>query len=343
MTLFMNTLYVTTQGARVHKDHETVAVDHEQTRLMSVPFHHLGSLVCTSSAHLSPQLMHACAERGISITFLTDYGRFLARVEGPVSGNVLLRRAQYAQADGGEKALRLARGFIIGKLLNARTALQRCARETTQDEHQARLEPAIRSLSRLAEQVLDVSSLDTLRGLEGEAGAVYFDAFDAGVKRFPEVFNLERRTRRPPLDPLNALLSFLYTLLMHDAASALQAVGLDPAVGFLHADRPGRLSLACDLMEELRPVLADRLALTLVNRQQVQPEGFTVSESGAVRMDDATRKVVLSAWQERKRTELTHPFLDRKVPLGMVLPLQARLLARTLRDELAVYPPFILR
>jgi len=343
MSTMMNTLFVTTSGAYVRKDHETIVVEVERKRVLAVPFHHLAGVMCFGPVTVSPFLMGACAERGIALSFLTERGRFLARVEGKESGNVLLRRTQYRRADIEGDRVALARGFVMGKLANSRALLQRGARETADEAVSQRLKRAIREIGRRLEQALTVDTMDGLRGLEGDAAANYFGVLDGMIKRHQDCFNLKRRTRRPPLDPLNALLSFLYTLLLHDCASALQAVGLDAAVGYLHVDRPGRLSLACDLMEELRSAVADRLAVSMINRGQVKPEGFEHTASGAVNMDRDTRKAVLSAYQNRKKEVLQHPFLEREVPLGMVVHVQARLLARVIRGELDAYPPYVIR
>lgn len=343
MKHLLNTLYVTIQGAYLAREGETVVVRVEKEERLRVPIHTLGGVVCFGQVGASPALMGLCGERGVSLSFLSERGRFLARVQGPVSGNVLLRREQYRRADDGPTATVLARSLVAGKVINSRVALLRAARREPDSAAGQALAAAARELAGRLRELEDASGLERVRGLEGEAARAYFEVFDHLVRAQKDAFFFRVRSRRPPLDNLNALLSFLYTLVMHDVASALEGVGLDPAVGFLHRDRPGRKSLALDLMEELRPVLADRLALTLVNRQQVQARGFSASPGGGVFMDDATRKAVLVAYQERKREELTHPFLGEKLELGLIPHVQALLLARHLRGDLDAYPPFVWR
>lgn len=343
MKQHLNTLYVTTQGAYLSKDGDAVVVRVENERRLRVPLHHLGSIVCFGRITCSPWLMAKCAEVGMSISFLTEHGRFLARVEGPIRGNVLLRREQYRRADAMEAAAAIARNIITAKIANARNVLLRGIRDYPESPGRTKLEAASARLGWSLSQVRIESDLDTIRGIEGEAASTYFEVFDHLITANRDAFTFRARSRRPPLDPINALLSFLYTLLMHDARSACEAVGLDPAVGFLHRDRPGRHGLALDLMEEFRPVLADRLALSLTNRQQVRPEGFRTMESGGVVMDDTTRKTVLIAYQKRKQAEVTHPFLGEKTSVGLLIQLQARLLARHLRGDLDAYPAFLWR
>jgi CRISPR-associated protein Cas1 len=294
----------------------------------------------------SPALMAACAEAGIALSFCEPNGRLQARVEGARTGNVLLRRAQYRTADDPGARAGIVRSIVAAKAANQRTVLLRAVRDHGQGlpaEAAAALARAADRLADVARRSLPETDVDGLRGLEGEAAAAYFAVFDSLVRPSGEAFRFRGRSRRPPLDRINALLSFLYAMLGHDCRSALEAHGLDPQVGFLHADRPGRAGLALDLMEELRPVLADRLALSLVNRGQLKADDFVVEEAGAVRLTDAGRKAVLVAWQERKRDELTHAFLGEKAPLGLVPHLQAQLLARTLRGELDGYPAFVWR
>ncbi|MEW5726009.1 MAG: type I-C CRISPR-associated endonuclease Cas1c, partial [Thermodesulfobacteriota bacterium] len=268
-------------------------------------------------------------------------GRFLARVQGPVSGNVLLRREQYRRADALAGAAEIARAVVAGKTANCRTVLKRAARDRPEDPGSVELENAAQELARTLEDLQGRPDLERVRGLEGEAARVYFGVFDRLVTAQKEDFFFHQRSRRPPLDNLNSLLSFHYTLLAHDTAAALETIGLDPAVGFLHRDRPGRPGLALDLMEELRPILADRPALALVNRRQVNPSGFTKTETGAVLMDSETRKTVLVNYQKRKQEEIRHPFLDEKIEVGLLPFVQAMLLARHLRGDLDGYPPFL--
>nr|WP_238481956.1 type I-C CRISPR-associated endonuclease Cas1c [Pinisolibacter aquiterrae] len=338
----LNTLYVTTEGAALTKDGENVVVSIEGAERMRVPLHMLASLVVFGAIVLSPPLIQACAAAGITMVLLDRAGRFQARIEGPVSGNVLLRRAQYRAAEAPEA---IVRGVVCGKIANQRAVLQRALRDHGDDtapEHRADLEATVEKLARLLRRVaLAPATLDELRGHEGDAARAYFSVFDRLLRSPDAEIRFEGRSRRPPLDPVNALLSFLYTLLAHDCRSAAEGVGLDPAVGFLHRDRPGRPGLALDLMEELRPVLADRLALSLLNRRQLRARDFERRDGGAVLLGDEGRKTVLTAWVERKKEERRHPFLDEVAPLGLVPHLQAQLLARHLRGDLDAYPPWL--
>ena len=346
MKRHLNTLFVTTQGAYLRKDGEALAVSIEKKTALRVPLHQLDGVAMFGRVSASPYLLGACAEAGVSVSMLTERGRFLAAVVGFSPGNVLLRREQYRRADDESHALHLARPMIAAKIANLRTVLLRGARDAGEDERRQALRTAASRLGPDAEQAMRAKSLESLRGIEGDTANTYFSTLNhlmsPGVPHI-DVFKFEKRSRRPPLDPINALLSFLYTLLAHDLRSACEAAGLDAAVGFLHRDRPGRPSLALDLMESLRPVLADRLALTLINRQQVKPGGFICTESGAVTMNDTTRKAVLVAYQERKKDELMHPFINETVSIGLLPHVQARLLARHLRGDHDLYPDFIWR
>jgi CRISP-associated protein Cas1 len=306
-----------------------------------VPIHTLSSIVCFGNVSCSPFLMGLCGESGVALAFLTENGRFLARVQGPVSGNVLLRREQYRWADQAERAAGVARAVVMGKIANCRTVVLRAIRDNSGCAGAAEMEQATRRLGRLLETVAGTVGLDQIRGHEGDAANVYFGVFDHLITVSKDDFFFRGRSRRPPLDNMNALLSFLYTLLVHDATAALEAVGLDPAVGYLHRDRPGRPSLGLDLVEELRPVVADRLALSLVNRRQVQASGFRKTEGGGVVMDDATRKEVLVAYQKRKQEEIMHPFLQERVSFGLTPHVQSMLLARFVRSDLDGYPSFL--
>jgi CRISPR-associated protein Cas1 len=316
-----------------------VRVEHE-TKLR-VPIHTLGGIVCFGNVTCSPFLMGLCGENGVGLAFLTEHGRFLARVEGPVSGNVLLRREQYRWADREERGAAVARAVVTGKIANCRTVLQRALRDYPEGAGAGDLERATRRLGKLVETVGQTAGVEEIRGHEGDAARVYFGVFDHLITASKEDFFFRGRNRRPPLDKMNSLLSFLYTLLTHDAVAALEGVGLDPAVGYLHLDRPGRPGLALDLVEEMRPVIADRLALSLVNRRQVQASGFQKTETGGVMMDDATRKEVLVAYQKRKQEEILHPFLQEKVAFGLTPHVQAMLLARFIRGDLDGYPSFV--
>ena len=341
MKKHLNTLFVTTQGAYLAKEGETIVVKVEKEIRLRLPVHTIGGIVCFRNVSCSPYLMGFCAENGVGISFLTERGRFLARVQGPVSGNVLLRREQYRRADDPKATAGIARAVLTGKIANSRTVLQRALRDHGDKVAADQLGLAVKRLTNYLDMLDQDLPLDALRGCEGDAAHIYFSVFDHLIVAQKEAFFFHERNRRPPLDNVNALLSFIYTLLVHDIRSALEAVGLDPAVGFLHRDRPGRPGLALDLMEEFRPFLADRLTLSLINLRQVQARGFEKSDSGAVLMTDATRKTVLVAYQERKQEEILHPFIDEKVTIGTLFHIQALLMARYLRGDLDGYPPFI--
>ncbi len=341
MKKHLNTLFVTTQGSYLAKEGETVVVKVDKEIRLRVPVHTIGGIVCFGQVSCSPFLMGYCAGQNVAISFLTEYGRFLAKVQGPVSGNVLLRREQYRRADDEAVSANIARSVLTGKLANSRTVLQRFLRDHSgkfNTDRVARVSTLINSSLR---RLQDESDLDVLRGIEGDSAHIYFSVFDNLITSQKEDFSFTERNRRPPLDKVNCLLSFLYTIVMHDVRSALETAGLDPAVGFLHRDRPGRYGLALDMMEEFRPFLADRLALSLINLSQVQGKGFEEKENGAVLMDDDTRKTLLVAYQKRKQDEIMHPFLNEKVTIGLLFHTQALLLARHLRGDLDVYPPFI--
>lgn len=335
-----NVLYVTTPEAYLSLEGETVVVKKEEGKALKLPLHNLEAIVCFNYPGISPALMGACAARGIGLTFLRPSGRFLARVVGPVKGNLLLRKKQYQVAADEAARLPIAVSCVLAKIANSRVVIERALRDHAMLVDTQALQEASTFLKATLPAVRDADSLETLRGLEGSAAKQYFRVFGKLVLKQKEDFPFKERNRRPPRDNLNALLSFLYSLLTYEVASALEGVGLDPQVGFLHADRPGRPSLALDLMEELRPMLADRLALTLINRRQIKGSGFTRKESGGVLMDDDTRKKVITAWQERKREPIMHPFLKERIPIGLIPHVQAQLLARHLRGDLDAYPPF---
>ncbi|MBZ9558372.1 MULTISPECIES: type I-C CRISPR-associated endonuclease Cas1c [unclassified Modicisalibacter] len=340
----LNTLYITTDGAWLKKDGANIVMQVEGEERARLPIHMLESLVCFGRVLVSPPLMGFCAEQGVTITHLTPNGKFLARIEGPVSGNVLLRRTQYRTSDDDTACAAIVRGVLIGKVHNQRAVLARGLRDygaKLEEVDRLALERARSRMSRIAKNLLKEPATDALRGLEGEAAQVYFGHFDLLVRHDGEAFRFTSRNRRPPRDRINALLSFLYTLLTHDCRSTLESVGLDPAVGFLHRDRPGRPSLALDLAEEFRPLLGDRLALSLVNRRQLRERDFIIAESGGVALTEDARKTVLTAYQERKREDLNHPFIGEKAPIGLLPFLQAQLLARHLRGDLDTYPPFL--
>lgn len=344
MRRHLNTIYVTTENAWLRKDGANVVIEADGAERGRVPFHMIEGIVCFGRPGASPALMAACAEAGIALSFLTPQGRFLARMEGTRTGNVLLRRTQYRVADDPVRSVPIVRNIVCAKAANQRTVLRRAVRDhgsAMTPEARAAMEAADRRLSHIARQAAIADDVAILRGHEGEAAQLYFGAFDSMVQGDRAAFAFKGRSRRPPLDRINALLSFLYAMLGHDCRSALEGVGFDPQVGLLHADRPGRASLALDLMEELRPVLADRLALTLVNRGQLKAGDFRIDEGGAVSLTDEGRKTVLVSWQERKKRELRHPFLGETMPLGLVPHVQALLLSRHLRGDLDGYPPFV--
>lgn len=341
MKRHLNTLFVTTQGTYLFKDGETLALKVEDTVKLRLPIHTLEGVVCFGQVSASPFLLGHCAEHGVSVSFLTEHGRFLASVQGPTSGNVLLRRRQYRLADDPAASSALARYFLTGKLVNSRAVLRRALRDHGGKIAAGEVGLAVDRLSQHLERLRSAMSLDEARGIEGDAAHAYYGVFDALIVSDKGDFAFAGRNRRPPLDPVNCLLSFLYTLLAHDVRAALETTGLDPAVGFLHRDRPGRPGLALDLMEEFRPFFADRLALTLINLGKVKGRGFKRLESGAVVMDDGTRKEVLVAYQERKQDVVEHLFLREKMPIGLLFHTQALLFARHLRGDLDGYPPYL--
>ncbi|MCL6591673.1 MAG: type I-C CRISPR-associated endonuclease Cas1c [Firmicutes bacterium] len=348
MRKLLNVLYITNPEAYLAREGENVVVRVEDEVKFRVPIHNLEGIVCFGYPGASPALLGLCAERGVAMSFVTGSGKFLARVTGPVSGNVLLRRRQYRVADEageapGSLAAGVARNFIFGKIFNCRCVLRRFLRDHGALADMAAIEESERRLSAHLAKVEYCGELGALRGIEGDAARDYYGAFDHLILDQKEAFRFTGRSRRPPLDRVNAVLSFLYTLLAHDCAAALETVGLDPQVGFLHRERPGRPSLALDLMEELRPYLADRLALSLINNRQLSPGGFEVKEPGGVLLNEELRKTVITAWQKRKQEEIAHPFLQEKIAVGLIPYAQALLLARFLRGDLDGYPPFLMK
>jgi CRISPR-associated protein Cas1 len=343
MDVQQNVLYVMTQGAYVRRDHETLQVEVEGKVRLGVPLHNLQALTLFGNVMVSPAAMGACAGSGIAVTFLSESGRLLARVDSPVSGNVLLRRGQFRMADQAEDVTRISKCMVAGKLQNARTNLLRSARDHASEEDGRLLTAAAEELAAGIRRLEFVTGIEQIRGIEGAAARVYFGVFPSMVRQDRETFAPQGRSRRPPLDPMNALLSYAYALLLADCLAALTGAGLDPNVGFLHADRPGKPSLALDLMEEFRPLLADRLALTLVNRRQVARDDFSIREGGAVEIHEKARREVISAWQERKQDCVTHPVIGQTVRVGMLAHVQARILARMIRGELESYLPCCLK
>jgi len=336
-----NTLYVTTPEAYLSLDGENVVVLKGEEALGRIPLHNLEGIVTFGYTGASPALMNACSQRQVALTFLSSHGRFLGRVSGEVQGNVLLRKKQYRVSDNETDSACIARAILLGKIYNARWVLNRAQRDYPLRLDTEKIGRVSGFLQEALVRLKAACTLDELRGIEGEAAARYFSVLDELILQQKLDFFFHGRNKRPPLDNMNAMLSFVYTLLAHDVAAALEAVGLDAYVGFLHRDRPGRISLALDMMEELRPVLADRFVLNLVNLKQVSPGGFDVRENGAVLMNEAARKAILTAWQTKKQEIITHPFLEEKMPWGLVPHAQAMLLARYLRGDLDGYPPFM--
>ena len=339
MKKLQNSLYITRQGAYVHKERETIVIEQERKKLMQLPIHSVSGVFCFGNVLVSPALMGFCGEKGVNLAFFTEYGRFYGRLQGKASGNVLLRRAQY-HADE-QKALEIARSVIAAKLVSGRNVLLRHRRNYGVS---GPIDYAVKHLAASVRMARHSNNLDSLRGIEGDAAAIYFSVFGLLInENLRGGFPFTGRNRRPPRDPVNALLSFVYSILGQDISAALNGVGLDPQIGFLHADRPGRDSLAQDLLEEFRPWLADRLVLSLINRRQLNASDFITEASGAVRLADNARKQLLIAYQERKQKDVMHPFLKEKVPIGIIPHIQAMLLARHLRGDLERYPPYVLR
>ena len=341
MKKLLNTLYVTSENSYLSLDGENVVVFEEKTEIGRVPLHNLEGIVSFGYRGTSPALMGACAERNVLLCYLTPQGRFLARVSGRIKGNVLLRQQQYASSRDEKISLEIAKNCILGKVYNARWVLERAVRDHSMQIDLEQVKSASGFLKSSLEYIQDAQSKEQLRGYEGEAASVYFGVFDQLILQQKKDFVFQGRSRRPPLDNVNALLSFVYTLLTNQITSALETVGLDPYVGYLHTDRPGRASLSLDLIEELRAVFADRFVLSLINKRIVNGKNFSKKENGSVLMDDELRKKVLTEWQNRKREIITHPYLGEKVEWGMVPYVQAMLLARYLRGDLDGYPVFL--
>lgn len=340
MKKLLNVLYVTVPDAYLSLDGENIVVKKEEGIAMRLPLHNLENIVCFSYPGASPGLMGACAEHNIGLCFLTPHGRFLARVIGKIKGNVLLRKKQYHVSEVETDSIKIASSFLIGKIANCRKVIERALRDHALLVNTEELTNASKSLRELMIATQNCRTIEDLMGVEGSGAKIYFSVFNQLLLQQKDEFYFKERSRRPPMDNVNSLLSFLYTILANEVGSALETVGLDPYVGFLHQDRPGRPSLALDLMEELRPVFADRFALSLINRKQISGKGFTKKESGGIIMDDETRKVVLKAWQERKKEQIIHPYLQERIDFGLIPYVQALLLARYLRGDLDAYPPF---
>lgn len=341
MRKLLNTLFIISEQAYLGLDGETVYVEIERQKAGQFPLHTLESIVCFSYPGATPALMGACARRGVNLAFFNPYGRFLCRVTGEDRGNVLLRKRQYRVSEDEYASCMIARNFILGKVFNCRWSIDRTLRDHELRVDAEKCRKAIRFLTNAMDRIKSEENLSVLRGLEGEAAAVYFGVFDELILNQKEEFYFHGRNKRPPQDYVNAMLSFGYVLLANDCAGSLEGVGLDSYVGFMHRDRPGRNSLALDLMEELRPVLVDRFVLTLINNRQIRGEHFSVSGSGAVEFTDAGKKKFLSAWQEHKKEQLTHPYLNEKIAWGLTPHVQSLLLARYLRGDIDGYPPFL--
>ena len=341
MRKLLNTLFVMSEDAYLTIEGQNVVVNREKREIARFPLHTLSGIISFSYAGASPALMGGCAKHVVSLSFCTPNGRFLARSVGEENGNVLLRRMQYRAADDTAHSCRIARNMIFGKLHNARWSIERTKRDHSLRVDTAHLQASIDKIKALYPVVLEEISLESLRGGEGIGAKAYFDVFDEMILQNKADFFFRERSRRPPLDNVNAMLSFAYSLLGNDCAAALESVGLDAYVGFLHRDRPGRTSLALDLMEEMRPCFADRFVLSLINNRVVRDDDFEHTDSGAVLLTGDGRKKFLQAWQERKRETITHPYLKEKIAWGLVPYVQALLLARYLRDDLDAYPPFL--
>lgn len=343
MRRLLNTLYITSEESYLALDGENVIVKKGEEIAARFSLHTLEAIITFAYAGASPALMGACAQRGVELSFCTPRGRFLARAVGESTGNVHLRRRQYHIADDEKESVAIASSMLIGKVYNCRRNIERAIRDHGMRIDAAKLKTVSDSLKDSMQKLRSAQSREALRGLEGDAASAYFSVFDELILRNKDSFCYRGRSRRPPLDNVNALLSFAYMLLASTCTNALEANGLDSFVGFLHTDRPGRHSLALDLMEELRPCMADRFVLTLINNRVVKHEDFIKTESGAVSIKDDARKALLTAWQERKREVIMHPFLDEKIPIGLIPYVQAQLLARYLRGDLEEYPPFLLK
>ncbi len=341
MKKLLNTLYVTSPDSYLALDGENVVILNEEKEQGRLPLHNLEAIVSFGYRGVSPALMGGCARRNISLCFLTPQGKFLARVTGSVRGNVVLRKKQYEIVNDSAASLDIAKNCILGKVYNARWVLERAVRDHSLQIDAKRVKNASGQLKKSLESIENSEDMAQLRGVEGEAASVYFRVFDELIVQQKKDFKFTGRNKRPPLDNVNAMLSFVYTLLTNTIASALETVGLDPYVGFMHTDRPGRVSLALDLIEELRPVLADRFVLTLINKKMVTAKDFSKKEDGAVVMSDDARKRLLTEWQNKKKEIITHPYLEEKVEWGMIPFVQAMLLARYLRGDLDAYPPLL--
>lgn len=342
MRNLLNTLYITNPDAYISRDGENVVIKINNVEMLRRPIHILEGIVCFNYVGISPKLMSLCVENNVCVSFLNEYGKFMARVSGKVKGNVLLRRTQYRYADDKEKSLTIAKNFIIGKIVNCKNVVNRAIRDHSGSVDLENMRYTLEKLSFSLDSVKKATNGDELRGIEGEAAKTYFGSFNNLILQQKEEFCFTERSRRPPMDYINALLSYAYTLLTYEMENALETVGLDPYVGFMHTDRPGRVSLALDMIEELRPYMAERFILSLINKNQISSKGFITKESGGIIMDKETKDIFLTAWQKRKQDEITHPFLDEKIELGLLPYVQAMLMSRFLRGDIESYPPFFM-
>jgi len=341
MRKLLNTLFITSEDAYASLDGENIVLNREQKEFARVPLHNLESIFSFSYAGASPALVGKCLKEGILFSFFTPRGRFLYRSAGITQGNVLLRREQYRIADDERRSLGIGRNFIIGKIYNARERILRIIRDHPYSIDEQKFSFVANELKIYLRKIVSISSIDDLRGMEGAAAVLYFSCFDSMILASKEDFYFHGRSRRPPLDNVNALLSFVYVLLSLDCVSALEAVGLDAAVGFIHTDRPGRKSLALDLMEEFRPCIADRFVLRLINNRILKKDDFLRQETGAVLLKPEARKVLFQYWQQQKKEVVIHPYLEEKVERGLLPYIQALLLARYIRGDIDGYPPFL--
>ncbi|HOJ99014.1 MAG TPA: type I-C CRISPR-associated endonuclease Cas1c [Termitinemataceae bacterium] len=341
MKKLLNTIYITSPDVFVSLDGETIVIKKEEGVSTKVPLHNIENIVCFNYLGVSPALMKACIDKNIGLCFLTPHGRFQARIIGAVHGNVLQRKKQYFISESEKECVPIAKSFLIGKIANCRKVIERALRDHELVVNTKKLENASIFLKNIIKMIPDCTSLSELLAFEGSAAKTYFGVFNELILQQKETFVFNERSRRPPMDNVNALLSFLYTLLAHETGSALETVGLDPYVGFYHQDRPGRASLALDLMEELRPVLVDRLVLSLINRKQIDGKGFIKKESGGILMDDNTRSIVIKSWQDKKKEILRHPYLKEEIPYGLLPYAQAMLLSKYIRGDIDGYPPFL--
>jgi CRISPR-associated protein Cas1 len=340
----LNTLYITREGAYIHREREVIVIECEKVEIFRVPAINIENIICIGfDIMASPGLMRLCSEYNIGLAFYGGNGEFIARVQGAQSGNVLLRRRQYRLADDKNKCAELVRWIIGAKIANSRSILQRCLRNYPENSEKAHLEKVIGILTNYLFKLKEITSIDEMRGIEGYVATEYFSCFTSMITADKESFGFVSRSRRPPLDRINALLSFIYTLLYHDVTSALEGVGLDPAVGYLHNDRPGRSSLALDIMEELRGYIGDRQVVNLINLKQIKADGFIFMDTGAVIMDDRTRASLVEAYQKKKQEEIIHPFIEEKIKIGLIPHVQAQLMARYIRGDIECYPPFLIK